>query len=129
MNRTLVEFIRKKKSSNKVYGNRSLCCLSTTNKFRAFFMNISSAGLFNAFIIITILLNSIVLALEEPPKPGMKKEEHLQETMEIAFLVIYTGEMFIKIIAMGFLLEPDTYLRDPWNILDFLVVVSSWGSH
>ena len=34
--------------------------------------------------------------------------------------------MFIKIVAMGFILNKNSYLRDNWNILDFLVVASSW---
>ena len=26
---------------------------------------------------------------------------------------------------MGFIMEPNTYLRDAWNVLDFCVVLSS----
>ena len=32
--------------------------------------------------------------------------------------------MCTKIVAMGFVLHPDSYLRNPWNIMDFIVVVS-----
>ena len=46
---------------------------------------------------------------------------------------IFTVEMFIRIIAMGFYTNPkncrhppETYLNDPWNRLDFFVVLSSW---
>ena len=31
----------------------------------------------------------------------------------------------VKVLAMGFIMEPYTYLRSPWNWLDFLVIVSS----
>jgi len=34
--------------------------------------------------------------------------------------------MFIKILALGFILNKNSYLKDNWNILDFLVVISSW---
>jgi hypothetical protein len=34
-------------------------------------------------------------------------------------------ECGIKIVAMGFVIEPGSYLRDPWNWLDFIVVVTS----
>lgn len=34
--------------------------------------------------------------------------------------------MILKIIALGFVFEPFTYLRDPWNILDFVVVTTGW---
>ena len=39
------------------------------------------------------------------------------------FTAIYTSEMILKIIAKGFLLHNFAYLRDPWNWLDFVVVL------
>ncbi|KFO38318.1 Sodium channel protein type 10 subunit alpha [Fukomys damarensis] len=38
------------------------------------------------------------------------------------FTVIYTFEALIKILARGFCLNEFTYLRDPWNWLDFSVI-------
>ena len=38
--------------------------------------------------------------------------------------IIYT-ECVFKIIAMGFVAGENAYLRDGWNVLDFVVVVSS----
>ena len=34
--------------------------------------------------------------------------------------------MFLKIIAKGFITKKFSYLRDPWNVLDFGLVISSW---
>ena len=48
----------------------------------------------------------------------------LQNELEPYFLGIFTVEMCTKIVAMGFVLHPDSYLRNPWNIMDFIVVVS-----
>ena len=39
------------------------------------------------------------------------------------FTAIYTLEMILKIISRGFILHNYAYLRDPWNCLDFIVVV------
>ena len=39
------------------------------------------------------------------------------------FAAIYTIEMILKIIAKGFALHKFAYLRDPWNWLDFVVVI------
>jgi hypothetical protein len=36
--------------------------------------------------------------------------------------------MILKIIAMGFFMETNSYLRDTWNILDFIVVMCGWLS-
>ena len=48
----------------------------------------------------------------------------LQEELEPYFMGIFTVEMVTKIVAMGFVLHPDSYLRNAWNIMDFIVVVS-----
>lgn len=44
------------------------------------------------------------------------------------FLGIYTLEMVIKTIAKGFILNKYTYLRNPWNWLDFVVITSGYAT-
>lgn len=34
--------------------------------------------------------------------------------------------MALKIVGLGFLLNEGAYLRDPWNILDFIIVSSAY---
>lgn len=46
-----------------------------------------------------------------------------QERVEYVFLVIFTLEAIMKIIAYGFMLHSGAYLRNGWNILDFIIVV------
>ena len=41
---------------------------------------------------------------------------------------LFTVEMLIKIIALGFVGHKGSYLRDPWNVMDFIVVVVGWLS-
>ena len=41
------------------------------------------------------------------------------------FLGIYGMEMAIKLLARGFFLNSYTYLRDAWNWLDFIVIISA----
>jgi len=45
------------------------------------------------------------------------------------FLSIYTTESVTRIVARGFILSEFTYLRDPWNWLDFSVVGLGCVSH
>lgn len=33
--------------------------------------------------------------------------------------------MILKIIGLGFICGPDAYLRDSWNVLDFVIVLSA----
>uniref|UniRef100_A0A2K5P103 Voltage-dependent L-type calcium channel subunit alpha n=1 Tax=Cercocebus atys TaxID=9531 RepID=A0A2K5P103_CERAT len=39
------------------------------------------------------------------------------------FLIIFTVEAFLKVIAYGLLFHPNAYLRNGWNLLDFIIVV------
>ncbi len=34
--------------------------------------------------------------------------------------------MFLKIFGLGFLFNKGAYLRDTWNILDFVIVITSY---
>jgi len=45
--------------------------------------------------------------------------------MEPIFVISFTLECVLKIVGMGFIFDPGSYLRDAWNWLDFIVVVSS----
>lgn len=40
-------------------------------------------------------------------------------------MVIFTIEALLKIIGMGFIMDSGSYLRDGWNWIDFIVVVTS----
>ncbi|MGH0116579.1 UNVERIFIED_CONTAM: hypothetical protein FKN15_014779 [Acipenser sinensis] len=46
-----------------------------------------------------------------------------QERVEYLFLIIFTVEAFLKVIAYGLLFHPNGYLRNGWNLLDFIIVV------
>jgi hypothetical protein len=43
-----------------------------------------------------------------------------------AFALIFVIEAIIKIIAKGLVFGKETYLRDPWNILDFIIVITRY---
>uniref|UniRef100_A0A3B4ZV74 Voltage-dependent L-type calcium channel subunit alpha n=1 Tax=Stegastes partitus TaxID=144197 RepID=A0A3B4ZV74_9TELE len=47
----------------------------------------------------------------------------LCETVEYAFLIIFTIETFLKIIAYGLVMHQNAYVRNGWNMLDFVIVV------
>lgn len=68
---------------------------------------------FDRLILLVILVNSIFLALDSPSD----NTKNYQFYADYVFLVIYTIEMCLKVIAMGFLLRPHSYLRDLWNVV------------
>lgn len=46
-------------------------------------------------------------------------------TIDNVFTGLYTIEMTTKIIAYGFFFAPHAYLKDVWNVLDFIIVSTS----
>jgi uncharacterized membrane protein YjdF len=50
----------------------------------------------------------------------------LFELNRYVFTIIYTLEALTKIIARGFILQKYTFLRDPWNWLDFIVITLAY---
>lgn len=46
-------------------------------------------------------------------------------TFDIIFNVLFLIEAILKIISFGFIVEEDTYFRDIWNKIDFVIVVTS----
>lgn len=48
--------------------------------------------------------------------------------MEYVFLVIFTVETVLKIVAYGLVLHPSAYIRNGWNLLDFIIVVVGCAS-
>jgi hypothetical protein len=42
----------------------------------------------------------------------------------VAFTFIFLAEAVIRIIAHGLIMEPTSYLRNGWNLIDATVVVA-----
>lgn len=85
---------------------------------------------FDRFITLVIILNSILLCLSDNNDRiyGDKYYSRLNEELlkvDTAFTVIFILECTIKIIAKGFFFHRESYLRDAWNWLDFFVVILS----
>uniref|UniRef100_A0A3Q2CR14 Voltage-dependent N-type calcium channel subunit alpha n=1 Tax=Cyprinodon variegatus TaxID=28743 RepID=A0A3Q2CR14_CYPVA len=94
--------------------NRSLFIFREDNLIRKYYM-----------ILATIIANCIVLALEQhlPASDKTPMSERLDDT-EPYFIGIFCFEAAIKIIALGFAFHKGSYLRNGWNVMDFVVVLT-----
>lgn len=73
---------------------------------------------------LTIFANCVALAVYTPFPNGDSNTTNVYlEKIEYVFLVIFTVECVMKIIAYGFMMHPGAYLRNGWNFLDFTIVV------
>ncbi|KAI6187261.1 Voltage-dependent L-type calcium channel subunit alpha [Aphelenchoides besseyi] len=103
---------------------RSLLCLHQTNPLRKFAINVTERRPFEWIILFMICANCIALAIYQPyPAQDSDQKNTILEQIEYVFIVVFTIECVLKIIAMGFLFHSGAYLRNAWNILDFIIVV------
>lgn len=102
-----------RKSFTKGYLNvKQLCFLIINTK------------LFDNISLLVIIANSVVMIFDDSttndnPNP-------IFGVLELWFQYAYSVEMAFKILGLGFILGPDTYIKDVWNILDFFIVMMGY---
>jgi len=99
------------------------CICSAEGRFRKTVLAVVHSCFFENFILLTIIANCFSMAIQTT-----NSKENFWLKLELAFQIIYTVEVILKILAFGFVFEKNSYLRDWWNILDFTVVCGSWLS-
>lgn len=106
-------------------GPTSLFLFTEENLIRKYTRFIIEWPPFEYAVLSTIIANCVVLALEEHLPDGDRTTlAKSLEATEVYFLGIFCVEASLKIMALGFLLHKNSYLRNIWNIMDFFVVVT-----
>eukprot|EP00754_Rhynchopus_humris_P044615 Rhum_TRINITY_DN4283_c0_g1::Rhum_TRINITY_DN4283_c0_g1_i1::g.13697::m.13697 len=76
---------------------------------------------FEAGVITLIFANCVFLALDDPTVP--EEDKPIEATSaEYFFTAVFAVEMLLKIFSQGFILHQGSYLRNGWNVLDFIIV-------
>ncbi|CAG7833557.1 unnamed protein product [Allacma fusca] len=128
--------IAKKYGKHYIYrfsATKSLFIFGPLNPIRKIACRIISNQLFDLFIIFVIIVNCITLAMITNFELGVTgvmyvddAQNYVIELMEYVYLGIYSAEMVLKVTAKGFIINKFSYLRNLWNILDFVVVSSGY---
>ena len=114
--------------SGWIYRSTSFCCLRPHHFPRRLAIWVIEHPLFDPLILLTIMCNCTTMAWASPLDPPGTEKEALLAKLEWIYLYIFTFELSVKMIGYGVLFHPDSYLRDAWCQLDFVVVVSLRGS-
>src|SRR5438876_945339 len=85
---------------------------------RLVFQVVTSQAFYIA-VTLVIMLNSLVLCLENQDQSD--EFEGLQSKLNIVFIIFFTGEFIIKLVAFRLY-----YFRDPWNVFDAIIVLLSY---
>ena len=105
---------------------KSLWIFSPTNGLRKLCSIVTNHNAFGIFIMVCIIISTLTLALEEPLEDPKSNKLKVINNIDKVTTTIFTIEAVLKIIAHGFILNgKKSYLRNSWNILDFIIVVSA----
>jgi hypothetical protein len=80
---------------------------------------------FDWVILTCILFSSLIMAMRHPLRDPAETFTQFMDLMDKVFAIIFVIEMVMKLIAMGLLFGPKTYLKSKWNWIDGVVVLVS----
>lgn len=112
---------------------QSLYIFSKDNCIRRSFYKLYKKKSFDNFILSCIVVSSIKLVIDtyydaefdSYADGGEKNFVKFLEIIDLVFNGVFIMEMIIKVIALGFLFDFNSYLRDTWSQLDFIIVFFS----
>lgn len=58
-------------------------------------------------------------------KQDSGERNQILNKIDLGFSVVFMLEAILKIISSGFIIGKKTYLKDPWNVIDFVIVVAA----
>jgi hypothetical protein len=120
--------------------DRSLFIFPSSNRFRQWCRRLvgprtgrrlSTMNRFNWFIFACVILSIAVIIADDPANrrlaydTGDTTRQDILESIDDVITVIFVVEQFLRVLADGFFFTPSGYLRDPWNFMDFFVIVMS----
>ena len=114
--------------SRSQFDGRSLWCMRVHNPIRAVAIRIIEWPPFDGTILLAIIANSCILGLvdfgtvdsENNPITTGSWQNTFVQGVDPFFTWLFLIECVVKIVGHGFM----KYLKSPWNVLDFVVVVS-----
>ena len=128
-------------AAGRIYGGRTFKYFTVDHPVRSLCIRIIELPHFDYFILGLIAANTVLLCLSEPEKldrrgcdahPGVGARNQAIENSEVVFTAFFAAEAVTKMIALGFLGKRTTsekmaqpYLRDNWNVMDFIIVIFS----
>ena len=134
-----------KKVIEEKYLYNSLYIFTHKNKFRVLLIKIIENASFNLILIIITYINALMtffytykirlcflyFQFEDKNECLIKYKKDINfdnvlDKINIVFNLFFSLEIFIKIIATGFLFNKNSFLRNGWNVIDFIIVIYQW---
>ncbi len=115
-------------SKHPSFQHDSLPWFPPTSPFRIMAARIALSPAFDKLVLLVISFSCLLLALDSPDEPaeGLK---YFLALMDRVMTGVFVTEFLLKRVAFGFFVHPGSYMRDSWNMLDFLIVVSELSDY
>lgn len=78
---------------------------------------------FDKLVLIIIVCDSVLMAMYDYSDSNEARNA-LFDKIGTVFSFLYLGELLVKVISIGLVLNKTAYLRDGWNVIDITVVIS-----
>ena len=116
----LTSMVMRRLKAKKPKSQDSKTCCSPLKKIQATFAKLVDSAHFDRIIFVAILINTCSMAVEYHGQPQWLTD--VLEYTNYVFVVIFTIEMVLKIIAGGCV----TYVKSLFNLFDASIVIVSW---
>lgn len=113
-----------------IFDRRSLFLFDEDNLARKTAVWLVTWYWFKTFILLVIIFNSVTIGMEDKE---FRVNADIEKTTLADFVeisgkvcsIIFLVEFVLKVLAMGFVKHKNSYLRDYWNAIDFVIVMIS----
>lgn len=83
------------------------------------------------FVFVYALLTVLLIVITCYVTPLYRKSKNIKTYdwplyVDTTFISLFTVEFIVKTVADGLIMTPNGYLRNPWNCIDSLVLISMW---
>lgn len=105
---------------------KSCGLFSPQNFLRRICFHIVKHGQYDNAVLLLIGVSTILLTMDNPNMDDKGSTAEVLTYFDYVLTVLFTFECLINIILFGFLMNGKTsYARDPWNIMDMVIVFFS----
>ena len=94
------------------------------NKCRRLVWRLLNWRWFDRFVLSVIVTNCVTLAMYDPTQEPDATWNRDLDVVESVFTFVFLAEMALQVVARNFVIGPGAYLKQPWFVLDFCVVVA-----
>ena len=104
--------------------NTSLYVFHERSRFRRLVWRLLNWRWFDRFVLSVIVTNCVTLAMYDPTQEPDATWNRDLDVVESVFTFVFLAEMALQVVARNFVIGPGAYLKQPWFVLDFCVVVA-----